>query len=116
MKNERAGYYQVTTREDVKRDHCGEIGDIVWRTSFGVRPFCTIRLLSAGRLEVEVEADEERRQEIGAGIVPGRLTSDGNEVFLVSHAYLLREDAEAHARQLIEAEIARLRKKLETFG
>lgn len=111
-------YYQVTTREDVSNYRCGEVGDIVRKTSFGVQPFTSVRFLSPGQLEVQEAVDERRRQEIldmqqmDIGF-RGGLTPDGKEVSIVSHAFLTREEAEAHAIQLIEAEISHLRAKLD---
>lgn len=45
----------------------------------------------------------------------GSLTPDGEEVSIVSDAFLTREEAEAHAIQLIEAEISYFRRKQEKF-
>ncbi len=113
-------YYQVTTREDVNYYHCGEVGDILRKTSFGGNPITFVRFLPDGRLEVQVAVDERRRQEIldmqqmGTDF-RGSLTPDGKEVSIVSDAFLTKEEAGAHAIQLIEAEISPLRKKLEKF-
>ena len=113
-------YYQVTTREDVRHYRCGEVGDILRRTSFGGSPFTSVRLLSDGRLEVQVAVAEWRRQEILDmqqidSNFRARLTPDGKEVSIVSNAFLTLEEAEAYAIQLIEAEISHLRKKQEEF-
>jgi hypothetical protein len=118
--NEEHHFYQVTTVEDVKHYRYGEVGDILKRTSFGGNLFTSVQLLSDGRLEVQVAVDERRRQEIldmqqMNSNFQGSLTPDGKEVSIVTNAYLLREEAEACAIQLIEAEISRLRKKLEKF-
>lgn len=122
MSEEQAGccYYQVTTREDVSYYRCGEVGDIQKKTSSGADPITSVRFLPDGRLEVQVAVDERRRQEVldmqrmDIGF-RGSLTPDGLEVCIVSNAFLTWEEAQAHAIHPIEAEIARLRQKLETI-
>jgi hypothetical protein len=112
-------YYQVTTREDVSYCRCGEVGDIIERKGFGTCRFTSIRPLSIGQLEVKTCVDEYRAWEIRTaqelGMFQGSLTPDGEEVSIISNAFLTREEAEAHAIQLIEAEISYFRKKQEKF-
>ena len=112
-------YYQVTTRADVSYYRCGEVGDIVERKGFGTCRFTSIQPLSDGLLEVKTRVDKWREQEIRTmqelGMFQGSLTPDGEEVSIVSNAFLTREEAEVHAIQLIEAEISYFRKKQEKF-
>ncbi len=112
-------YYQVRTREDVSYYRCGEVGDIIERKSFGTCRFTSIRPLSVGQLEAKTRVDEYRAWEIrtkqALGVFQGSLTLDGEEVSIVSDAFLTRKEAEMHAIQLIEEEIFYFRKKQKKF-